>query len=315
VTSEELRLEEARARRAHWQRWGPYLAERAWGTVREDYSAKGTTWEFLPHDHARSRAYRWNEDGIAGICDRHQYICFSVAMWNGRDPILKERLFGLNGNEGNHGEDVKEQYFYVDSTPAHSYMKLVSKGSLCGLSRPPGFEEEPDAAFRFVDPILQQACGGDILLFVAKVMDFTHAGKHGPIVFTQFCEHIEGIDIVRVVIAETLQAGNVPDRSNRGAADLAHALGDVVGHRKDLAGLVIEQEVIVAKMRSAHMPMKVLGLHIETKYIGQQRIEAAGDILDCFGAESAGRCQRNPAAFSKFVLCGWHVKAFLRISQ
>ena len=120
-------------------------------------------------------------------------------MWNGRDPILKERLFGLNGNEGNHGEDVKEQYLYVDSTPTHSYMKLVSKGSLCGLSRPPGSEEEPDAAFRFVDPILQQACGGDILLFVAKVMDFTHAGEHGPIVFTQFCEHIEGIDIVRVV--------------------------------------------------------------------------------------------------------------------
>ena len=127
VTHEEIRLEEARTRKAHWQRWGPYLAERAWGTVREDYSPYGNAWESLPHDHARSRAYRWNEDGIAGICDRHQYICFAVALWNGRDPILKERLFGLTGNEGNHGEDVKEQYFYLDSTPTHSYMKYLYK--------------------------------------------------------------------------------------------------------------------------------------------------------------------------------------------
>jgi hypothetical protein len=127
MTKEELRLEEARDRRSHWQRWGPYLSERAWGTVREDYSPGGTAWESLPHDHARSRAYRWNEDGIAGICDRHQYICFALALWNGRDPILKERLFGLTGNEGNHGEDVKECYFYLDSTPTHSYMKYLYK--------------------------------------------------------------------------------------------------------------------------------------------------------------------------------------------
>src|SRR5579862_8041350 len=119
---------------------------------------------------------------------------------------------------------------------------LVSKGSLCALSRSPGPEEEPDTTFRFVDPILQQACCGNVLLIVAKLMDFTHAGQQGPVVFTQFCEHIEGIDIVRVVIAETLEAGNVPDRSNRGAADLTYGLGDIVGHRKDLAGLVIEQE-------------------------------------------------------------------------
>jgi hypothetical protein len=127
MTHEELRLEETRQRRAHWQRWGPYLSERAWGTVREDYSPYGSAWEYLSHDHARSRAYRWNEDGIAGICDRHQYICFAVAFWNGRDPILKERLFGLTGNEGNHGEDVKECYFYFDSTPTHSYMKYLYK--------------------------------------------------------------------------------------------------------------------------------------------------------------------------------------------
>jgi hypothetical protein len=127
MTHEEIRLEETRQKRAHWQRWGPYLSERAWGTVREDYSPYGGAWEYLSHDHARSRAYRWNEDGIAGISDRHQYICFAVAMWNGRDPILKERLFGLTGNEGNHGEDVKECYFYLDSTPTHSYMKYLYK--------------------------------------------------------------------------------------------------------------------------------------------------------------------------------------------
>ncbi len=127
MTAEHQRLEESRTRTAHWKRWGPYLSERAWGTVREDYSEHGTAWEYLTHDAARSKAYRWNEDGIAGISDRRQHICFAVAMWNGRDPILKERLFGLTGNEGNHGEDVKEYYFYLDSTPTHSYMKYLYK--------------------------------------------------------------------------------------------------------------------------------------------------------------------------------------------
>jgi hypothetical protein len=127
MTAEEIRLAEARDRKKHWKRWGPYLSERAWGTVREDYSAGGTAWEFFPHDHARSRVYRWNEDGLAGICDRHQFICFALALWNENDPILKERLFGLTGNEGNHGEDVKEYYYYLDSTPTHSYMKMLYK--------------------------------------------------------------------------------------------------------------------------------------------------------------------------------------------
>ena len=127
MTKEEIRLEESRLRRAHWKRWGPYLSERQWGTVREDYSPYGTAWEYFPHDHARARAYRWGEDGIGGISDRHQLICFALGLWNGRDPILKERLFGLTGNEGNHGEDVKEYYFYLDSTPTHSYMKFLYK--------------------------------------------------------------------------------------------------------------------------------------------------------------------------------------------
>jgi hypothetical protein len=127
MTAEQQRLNEARERTAHWQRWGPYLAERQWGTVREDYSPDGAAWDHFPHEHARSRAYRWGEDGLAGISDNHQRLCFALALWNGRDPILKERLFGLTGNEGNHGEDVKEYYFYLDSTPTHSYMQYLYK--------------------------------------------------------------------------------------------------------------------------------------------------------------------------------------------
>ena len=126
-TREGVRLHMNQQRDGHWNRWGPFLAERAWGTVREDYSSNGDAWNYFPHDHARSRAYRWNEDGIAGICDRHQYLCFALALWNKRDPILKERMFGLTAHEGNHGEDVKEYYFYLDNTPTHSYMKYLYK--------------------------------------------------------------------------------------------------------------------------------------------------------------------------------------------
>src|SRR5437588_4704998 len=124
---ETERLAEDGARTQNWKRWGPYLSERQWGTVREDYSPDGSGWRHVSHDHARSRAYRWGEDGLLGICDRECRLCFALALWNGRDPILKERLFGLTGPEGNHGEDVKEAYFYLDSTPTHSYMKALYK--------------------------------------------------------------------------------------------------------------------------------------------------------------------------------------------
>jgi hypothetical protein len=124
ISQEEKRLQEAGPA---WRTWGPYLSARAWGTVREDYSADGSAWDFFPHDHARSRAYRWNEDGLGGICDSDQRLCFALALWNGNDPILKERIFGLTGREGNHGEDVKEYYYYLDSTPTHSYMKMLYK--------------------------------------------------------------------------------------------------------------------------------------------------------------------------------------------
>ncbi len=127
MTSEEERLHANAERSVNWRRWGPYLAERQWGTVREDYSPNGDAWNYFPHDHARSRAYRWGEDGIGGICDRHQHICFALALWNREDPILKERLFGVTNPQGNHGEDVKEYYFYLDATPTSSYLKFLYK--------------------------------------------------------------------------------------------------------------------------------------------------------------------------------------------
>ena len=126
-TAEQRRLEEAREEGVPWKQWGPYLSERQWGTVREDYSENGDAWNYFTHDQARSRAYHWGEDGLAGFSDDHQRLCFAFALWNGKDPILKERLFGLTNSEGNHGEDVKEYYFYLDSTPTHSYMKYLYK--------------------------------------------------------------------------------------------------------------------------------------------------------------------------------------------
>src|ERR1700756_1670175 len=135
--TEQQRLNAAREKGVPWKKWGPYLSERQWGTVREDYSADGNAWDYFSHDQARSRAYRWGEDGLAGICDDHGVLCFALVLWNGKDPILKERLFGLTNSEGNHGEDVKEYYFYLDSTPTHSYMKYLYK--------------YPQAAFPYAD--------------------------------------------------------------------------------------------------------------------------------------------------------------------
>ena len=125
--AEHARLREAQEGKKSWRRWGPYLSERQWGTVREDYSENGTAWDYFPHDHAHSRAYRWGEDGLAGFCDDRQLLCLALALWNEADPILKERAFGLTNGEGNHGEDVKEYYFYLDATPTHSYAKYLYK--------------------------------------------------------------------------------------------------------------------------------------------------------------------------------------------
>jgi len=144
--AEKARLDDAREHRAPWKKWGPYLSERQWGTVREDYSENGDAWNGFSHDQARSRAYRWGEDGLAGVSDGHQVLCFALAMWNGQDPILKERAFGLANSEGNHGEDVKEYYFYLDSTPTHSYMKYLYK--------------YPQAAYPYDDIVLTNSSRG-----------------------------------------------------------------------------------------------------------------------------------------------------------
>src|SRR5262245_3173893 len=186
ATAEHRRLS---ADAAAWQRWGTYLSDRAWGTVREDYSADGAAWEYFPHDHARSRAYRWNEDGLGGFCDRDQHLCLAVALWNERDPILKERLFGLSNREGNHGEDVKEYYFHLDNTPTHSYARmlykypqvefpyadLVATNVRRGADQPEYelFDALGDAfrAQRYFDVIIEYAKAGpeDILLRIAAV--------------------------------------------------------------------------------------------------------------------------------------------------
>src|SRR5215469_13846442 len=126
-TVEQRRLNETREKGTPWKKWGPYLSERQWGTVREDYSHDGNAWDYFSHDQARSRAYRWGEDGLAGVSDDQQQLCFALALWNGCDPILKERAFGLTNSEGNHGEDVKEYYFYLDATPTYSYCKYLYK--------------------------------------------------------------------------------------------------------------------------------------------------------------------------------------------
>ncbi len=196
MTPEEKRLDESHQHTRHWKRWGPYLGERQWGTVREDYSPNGTAWEYFPHEHARSRAYRWGEDGIGGISDRHQRVCFALALWNGRDPILKERLFGLTGNQGNHGEDVKEYYFYLDSTPTHSYMKylykypqaafpyaqLVEENSKRGR-RDPEFELMDTGVFegnRYFDVFVEyaKAAPEDILI---KIMAWNRGPEEAPL--------------------------------------------------------------------------------------------------------------------------------------
>jgi len=172
MTAEEKRLQESREGGVDWKEWGPYLSERAWGTVREDYSSDGAAWDYFLHDHARSRAYRWNEDGLAGISDHGQRLCFALALWNGQDPILKERLFGLTGPEGNHGEDVKEYYFYLDSTPTHSYMKMLYK--------------YPQREFPYAQLVEEnRRRGKDQREF--ELLDTGKQGRHQPL---QFLDHL-----------------------------------------------------------------------------------------------------------------------------
>jgi hypothetical protein len=202
MTAEQVRLNEARAHEAPWKKWGPYLSERQWGTVREDYSEDGNAWDYFSHDQARSRAYRWGEDGLAGISDDRQHLCFALALWNGKDPIIKERLFGLTNREGNHGEDVKEYYFYLDSTPTHSYMKYLYK--------------YPQAAFPYAD-LVQTSRGRNRTQFEYELLDtgvfddnryfdvFVEYAKKSPEdILIQISVHNRGPDAARLHVLPTL---------------------------------------------------------------------------------------------------------------
>ena len=176
-TAEGLRLAESESRDQDWKNWGPYVAERAWGTVREDYSDDGEAWNYFPHDHARSRAYRWNEDGLGGFCNRFQNLCLGVALWNERDPILKERLFGLSGPEGNHGEDVKEYYRYLDATPTHSYMKMLYK-----------YPQSEYPYLRLIDENARRGRGDREFELMDALGDYLKAGRY----FDVFIEYAKG---------------------------------------------------------------------------------------------------------------------------
>lgn len=175
-TAEHQRLNDSESRKADWKNWGPYVSDRAWGTVREDYSPGGDAWTYFPHDHARSRAYRWNEDGLGGVCNRFQNICLGIGLWNERDPILKERLFGLAGPEGNHGEDVKEYYFYLDNTPTHSYMKMLYKypqvefpyGWLTSENKQRGYNDFEYELFDVIPDVFTQNRYFDVFIEYAK---------------------------------------------------------------------------------------------------------------------------------------------------
>src|SRR4051812_32285068 len=216
MNKETQRLQQARNPQTPWKKWGPYLSERQWGTVREDYSEGGNAWDYFSHDQARSRAYRWGEDGLAGISDDKQRLCFALALWNGKDPILKERLFGLTNSESNHGEDVKEYYFYLDSTPTHSYMKYLYK--------------YPQAAFPYAD-LVDTSRGRSRTEFEYELLDtgvfndnryfdvFVQYAKESPEdLLIQITVHNRGLEAAELHVLPTLWFRNewswhgTPDR-------------------------------------------------------------------------------------------------------
>ncbi len=226
-TAEHGRLDESRDKTIPWKKWGPYLSERQWGTVREDYSANGDAWNYFSHDQARSRAYRWGEDGLGGICDDHQVLCFALALWNGRDPILKERLFGLTNSEGNHGEDVKEYYFYLDSTPTHSYLKYLYK--------------YPQAAYPYADLIEGNRRRGrqepEYELLDTGVFDqdryfdvFVEYAKAGPEdVLVRITAHNRGPEAATLHLLPTLWFRNTWSWPGGGSKPIIEAVNDARG--------------------------------------------------------------------------------------
>ena len=234
MNPEQERLDAARAAGAPWKRWGPYLSERQWGTVREDYDDSGDAWGYFVHDQARSRAYRWGEDGLAGISDDHQRLCFALALWNERDPILKERLFGLTNREGNHGEDVKEIYFYLDSTPTHSYMRYLYK--------------YPQAAFPYADLVKTNAAR-DAKAFEYELLDtgifdedryfdvFVEYAKEGPDdLLIRITVHNRGPDPAPIHLLPTLWFRNTWSWMDGTAKPALHQGAGGVNHRTVAAG-------------------------------------------------------------------------------
>jgi hypothetical protein len=228
TTKEHERVQEAREQNVPWRKWGPYLSERQWGTVREDYSENGDAWNYLSHDQARSRAYRWGEDGLAGICDHHQVLCFALALWNGKDPILKERLFGLTNSEGNHGEDVKEYYFYLDSTPTHSYMKYLYKYAQAAypyddLVRTNRQRSRDELEYELINTgIFDDDRYFDVVVEYAKVAPED--------LLIRISVHNRGPEAAQLHVLPTLWFRNTWSWPNGGTKPLLHAVEDV-GHR------------------------------------------------------------------------------------
>ena len=251
MNEETERLVEAHTGTVPWQLWGPYLSERQWGTVREDYSPGGTAWNYFPHDHARSRAYRWGEDGLAGISDDQQCLCLSLALWNGKDPILKERLFGLSNSEGNHGEDVKELYYYLDATPTHSYLKMLYKypqrefpyAQLVEENRrrgkdQPEFELLDTGMFdddRYFDVFVEYAKAGpeDILMRVTVQNRGPENGEYSPAAATVVPQY--------VVLEQFSQTQPVPHRSRYPSGQTCRTRQLHPGFRRPTGNFVLRQ--------------------------------------------------------------------------
>jgi hypothetical protein len=277
---EKIRLQETRENKIPWKKWGPYLSERQWGTVREDYSANGDAWNFFPHDHARSRAYRWGEDGLAGISDDNQLLCFALALWNGKDPILKERLFGLTNSQGNHGEDVKEYYFYLDSTPTHSYMKYLYKYPQCAypyddLVKKNGQRSKQEMEYELLDTgVFNEDRYFDVFVEYAK----------------------EGAEDILVKITVV----------NRGPEDSELHVLPTLWFRNDWSSWIAESNRSTTKpiLRLINTPSDVTALTATHSQLGEYLFSCEGDVPLLFTENETNHVRlfkgdKNESAFSK----------------
>jgi len=320
MTAEHDRLEEAREREVPWKHWGPYLSERQWGTVREDYSEGGDAWNYFSHDQARSRAYRWGEDGLAGISDRKQRLCFALALWNGSDPILKERLFGLTNSEGNHGEDVKEYYFYLDSTPTHSYMKYLYK--------------YPQAAFPYADLVetnrTRSKCEFEYELIDTGVFDedryfdvFVEYAKESPQdILVQVTIHNRGPDPAELHVLPTLWFRNlwsVPTSGDRPLLWQANGLaacGIIAAKHPELGEihLYCEGDCRLLFTENETNTQRIFGVPNLTPYVKDGINNCV--VLGQEAAVNPGRTGTKASAHYRFAIdAGGHQVVRLRLSS